>query len=263
MMEAGKTVEIRGLVAGYYVARGFRSIFKKFQPVLQDISLDIRIGERVAIIGESGAGKTTLIKVLLGLLRPIKGTVRVLGMDPFAKGRRRIEYVKNIGYVPQDPGRSLNPRLRVRKILMEPLEALGIGEEEGEERIREALSHVHLHPGILEYYPDQLSGGMMQRILIARALVHKPKILILDEPTSALDVSIQAQIINILNEIYEELRPTMITVTHDIPVAQYLADRAIILYGGRIVEDNRIDEIIRNPSHPYTETLIKAYSIEV
>lgn len=262
-MEAWKAVEMRGVVAGYFVARGFRSIFKKFQPVLRGISLDIGVGERVAVIGESGAGKTTLIKVLLGLLRPVRGAVRVLGMDPFAEGRKRLEYVRMIGYVPQDPGRSLNPRLRIRKILMEPLEALGVGGEEGEERILEALQYVHLHPGILDYYPDQLSGGMMQRILIARALVHKPRILILDEPTSALDVSIQAQIINILNEIYEELRPTMITVTHDIPVAQYLADRAIILYEGRIVEDNRIDEIIMNPKHPYTKTLIKAYMVEL
>ncbi|ABN69383.1 ABC transporter related [Staphylothermus marinus F1] len=263
-MSSEPVVEIKDLVAGYYVAKGFRSLFKKFTPVLRNINLTIYRGEKVAIIGESGAGKTTLIKIMLGLIKPRHGEVRVLGYTPYSLKRREKRLLaKKIGYVPQDPSRSLNPRLKVRRILYEPLEALGIDGEEAEKRVFESLKHVHLHRAVLDYYPDQLSGGMMQRVLIARALVHKPEILILDEPTSALDVSIQAQIINILNEIYEKLKPTMITVTHDIPVAQYLAEKAIILYKGEIVEEASFQEIIENPKHPYTRTLIQSYTLPV
>lgn len=257
-------IEVKNLVAGYYAAKGFRSLFKKFIPVLKNINLAVYRGERVAIIGESGAGKTTLIKIILGLIKPIRGDVKVLGLTPYdLRGLKKRLLAKKIGYVPQDPGKSLNPRLKVKKILYEPLEAIGISGEEAEKRIIESLRHVHLHEAILKYYPDQLSGGMMQRVLIARALVHRPEILILDEPTSALDVSTQAQIINILNEIYEKLEPAMITVTHDIPVAQYLAEKAVILYKGEIVEQAPFQEIIRNPKHPYTKTLIQSYTIPI
>ena len=257
-------IEIKDLVAGYYVAKGLKSLFRKFTPILKNISLTIYRGERVAIIGESGAGKTTLIKIILGLLKPEQGEVKILGLKPYnLKGNKKKLLARKIGYVPQDPSRSLNPRLKVKKILYEPLEAMGIDKEEAEKRIIQSLKYVHLHEAVLDYYPDQLSGGMMQRVLIARALVHQPEILILDEPTSALDVSIQAQIINIINEVYEKLKPTMLTVTHDIPVAQYLAEKAIILNNGEIIEQAPFDEIINNPKHPYTRTLIQSYMAPV
>ncbi len=248
------------VTAGYRVVKGFWSLLPKQNLVLNNISFTIEPGERLAVIGESGVGKTTLIKIILGLLKPLKGRVVVLGQDIYRIGRRKRRIItRQIGYVPQDPGRSLNPRLKVKKILMEPLERNGIPRDEALEKIKKALHLVHLHETILDMYPDQLSGGMQQRVLIARALVHEPKLVLLDEPTSALDVSIQAQIINILIEIHSRLKPAMLTVTHDLPVAQYLADKAIVLYQGKIVEQGSIKEIIENPQHPYTRLLIESY----
>jgi len=254
-------VKLENVALGYYTTqKGWKSVLKTRQYVVHDINLNVVDGERVVIIGESGSGKTTLLKTILGILPPFKGKVYVLGKsiyDLSAKEQRKI--TKQIGYVPQDPYRSLNPRVKIRTVIMEPLEKTNLSESEKLQRVMDAIRLVQLHEKILDYYPMQLSGGMLQRVLIARAIVHDPEILILDEPTSALDVSIQAQVINLLNSIHRKLELAMLTVTHDLAIAQYLGDRGIILYKGRIVEEGEIGKILLSPSHDYTRLLIASY----
>ncbi len=253
-------VVLENVYAGYSVLRSFKSIVPEATIVLKNISLRLRRGERLAVIGESGSGKTTLIKVILGLLKPFKGKVYLFGRDVYSLSRReRVSLYRRIGYVPQDPARSLNPKLRVEDILYEPLEALGVSWEEYMRKIVDVLREVGLSKSILDKTPDQLSGGQQQRVLIARAIIHEPKLLILDEPTSALDVSMQAQIINLINKIYYDKKLTLLVITHDLAVAQYLADRVIVLRNGEIVEEGDIDDVIKNPKHEYTKILISSY----
>jgi len=267
MSRAGSTdlaVELREVSAGYFVAEGLKALRRKYVEVLRGVSLRVDGGERVAVIGESGSGKTTLLKVVLGLLQPMRGDVVVLGHRIYdIPERERWKVTRRIGYVPQDPFRALNPRLKVADIITEPLSRLHLPEDEKEERVRAAVKMVQLHESVLNHYPSRLSGGMMQRVLIARAVVHEPELLLLDEPTSALDVSTQAQVINLLNGIQERLKCAMVTVTHDLAVAQYLADRAVILYKGVVVEEGPLDEIVRNPKSEHARVLVASYTLGV
>lgn len=253
-------VLLRGVEAGYKVVVNSKSLFKRYKLVLKGIDLEISLGERWAIIGESGSGKTTMLKVILGLLEPIKGEVVVLGKEIYKiPWKERINVLRRVGYVPQDPFRSLNPLLRVRDIVSEPLVAMRLDQASIMEEIQDVIKLVGLHKEVLDETPDELSGGMRQRVLIARALVSKPKVLILDEPTSALDVSIQAQIINLINELYGMFNFSIITVTHDLGVAQYLADKVAILKDGVIVETTSIDEVFRAPKSEYTRKLVDSF----
>lgn len=258
-------VSLTDVVAGYLTTgKGWRSLFKYVNVVLKNINLKVYDGERVAIIGESGSGKTTLLKVILGLLKPVRGEVEILGKEIYRfSWSERVKILKQIGYVPQDPYKALNPKLRVKTIISEPLESAGIKPKEIEDRVREVARMVQLSDKILDKYPNELSGGMMQRVLIARSIIHDPEILILDEPTSALDVSIQAQIIDLINTIHKKLELAILTVTHDLGVAQYLSDRAIILYKGNIIEEGYIDDIITKPRHEYTNLLISSYKASI
>lgn len=263
-MTKSALIKLSKITAGYKTITGFTSIFKKYQVVLRNIDLEIREGERLVVIGGSGSGKSTLLKVILGLLEPIEGDVYVYDTPIYRlPWRRRIEIIRTMGYVPQDPYRALDPQLTIGKILAEPLEALKLENSVIEERVRDVVKLVNLPDYVLGLRPDELSGGMRQRVLIARAIIHEPRILLLDEPTSALDVSIQAQIINLLNKIYSELGVTTITVTHDLAVAQYLADRVVILKNGIVVEDGLFDEVILNPRNEYTKQLLLGYNMKL
>jgi len=253
-------LELQRVTAGYKSIKGFKSLIKRVEIVLRDISFTVEKGERVAIIGESGSGKTTILRVILGLLKPISGKVLIYGKDLYSlPSDQKLQILRRIGYVPQDPYRSLNPVLKIKYIVGEPLEAVGVEWRHIEERASEVLKIVGLPQSIINDTAEELSGGMRQRVLIARAIIAEPEILVLDEPTSALDVSIQAQIINLLNSIYNTFKVTMITVTHDLGVAQYLADRLIILKSGKIVEEGSVDEVLRNPKSEYTKSLITSY----
>lgn len=259
-MRVDSILELQRVIAGYKSIKGFKSLIKRVEIVLRDISFTVEKGERVAIIGESGSGKTTVLRVILGLLKPISGKVLIYGKDLYSlPSDQKLQILRRIGYVPQDPYRSLNPVLKIKYIVGEPLEAAGVEWRHIEERASEVLKIVGLPQSILNDTAEELSGGMRQRVLIARAIIAEPEILVLDEPTSALDVSIQAQIINLLNSIYDTFKVTMITVTHDLGVAQYLADRLIILKSGKIVEEGSVDEVLRNPKSEYTKSLITSY----
>ncbi|MEL9908322.1 MAG: ABC transporter ATP-binding protein [Desulfurococcus sp.] len=252
-------IRLEDVTAGYVVAKqGIKSLAREKRVVLRNINLRIKDGERVVIIGESGSGKTTLLRVILGLLKPFNGRVFVIGKDIYRlKWRERVKVLRQIGYVPQDPYKALNPSVKVGTILEEPLEALGISERGS--RVKDILRLVNLPENVLNMYPMELSGGMRQRVLIARAIIHDPEVLILDEPTSALDVSMQAQIVNLINEIHRKLELAVLTVTHDLGVAQYLADKAVVLYRGEIIEEGDIDSIIKNPRNEYTRLLVSSY----
>ncbi|ACL10561.1 ABC transporter related [Desulfurococcus amylolyticus 1221n] len=255
----GDIIRLEDVTAGYVVIKqGIKSIAREKMVVLRNINLRIKDGERVVIIGESGSGKTTLLRVILGLLKPFNGRVFVIGKDIYSlKWRERVKVLRQIGYVSQDPYKALNPSVKVGTILEEPLEALGISERGS--RVKDILRLVNLPENVLNMYPMELSGGMRQRVLIARAIIHDPEVLILDEPTSALDVSMQAQIVNLINEIHRKLELAVLTVTHDLGVAQYLADRAVVLYRGEIIEEGDIDSIIKNPRNEYTRLLVSSY----
>jgi|TARA_B100001167_G_scaffold185672_1_gene146117 peptide/nickel transport system ATP-binding protein len=224
---------------------------------LDGVSLSVQRGETLALIGESGSGKSTLARILLGLDAPSSGEVSMLGkplaeLDPTARAR----FVQPVF---QDPYTSLNPRRRLAEIIARPL----VLRDEGDRgsrlaAVEEAMEHVRLPARLLHAYPSQLSGGQRQRVAIARALVTKPQALICDEPTSALDVSVQAQILALLDDLRAELGLTCLIITHDMAVVRETADRVAVMYRGQIVEEGSAAEVLTHPSNDYTARLLAA-----
>ncbi len=231
---------------------------------LRDVSVNIRHGECLGLVGESGCGKSTLSKVIMRAVTPDSGRITykaregdidILGLSgsDLETFRRRIQYVF------QDPFSSLNPRLRVGDIICEPLDIHGIGTpEERWSRVEELLELVGLDRRHLNRYPHSFSGGQRQRLGIARALALDPELLILDEPVSALDVSIQAQVLNLLQDLKETLGLTYLFISHNLAVVDYIADRIAVMYGGRVVEIGENNDLLNHPVHPYTQALLSA-----
>ena len=223
------------------------------------ISFDIREGETLGVVGETGCGKTTTIIEILNLVRPMSGSIVVMGKDTRnLTPSERFGIRRNLQVVFQDPMASLDPRLPVGDILAEPLDAHGVDAEDRARRVRELLDLVGLGPEHANRYPQEFSGGQRQRIGIARALALQPKILVLDEPVSALDVSVRADIINLLERLKADLGLSYLFVAHDLAVVRHIADRIAVMYLGRIVEIGEIDEAFESPAHPYTQALISA-----
>jgi peptide/nickel transport system ATP-binding protein len=224
------------------------------------ITLEIYAGETLGLVGESGSGKSTLGRLLLRLIEPTSGQVFFDGRDLAALSRKQLRLLRReMQLVFQDPYSSLNPRMRVRAIIAEGIEIhrLARGREK-EQRIRELLEMVGMGTEALDRYPHEFSGGQRQRIGIARALAVAPRFLVLDEPVSALDVSIQAQIINLLQDLQEQLRLTYFFIAHDLRVVKHISQRVAIMYLGKIVELANRDELYSNPHHPYTRALLAA-----
>ena len=227
---------------------------------LQDISFDIPRGQVVGLVGESGSGKTTIGRSVLRLIEPTGGEVFVEGIDitklsnsQMRKQRRKMQYVF------QDPFASLSPRMTVGQILTEGLQIQGIGtKSERRARAEKALVAVDLPADAFDRYAYEFSGGQRQRIGIARALVLEPEFIVADEPVSALDVSIQAQVINLMRELQVRLGLTMLFISHDLAVVEYICDTVIVLYLGRIMEVAPAAELYANPTHPYTRALLSA-----
>lgn len=226
---------------------------------VNDVSFAIGEGEIFALVGESGCGKTTFARILLGLTGANNGSLMVGDVDMVKANRRQIREVRNsFAVVFQDPASNLNPRQTVESSIIRPLIIKGVSKAEAKKRAREALSKVQMDESYLLSYPHQLSGGQQQRIAIARALVMQPKVMILDEPTSALDISVQAQVLNLLLKLQEELKLTYIIITHDLNVIRYVSDRIAVMYMGRLVEYGDTDDVLNNPLHPYTNILINS-----
>ena len=254
---AGETVlECRGVGRSFAVGGGLFAAKKTLRAV-DGVDLAIRRGEVVAIVGESGCGKTTLSRMLLGLLAPSSGEIRFAGR-PIAE-IDRAEIARRVQPVFQDPFSSLNPRKPLASIIALPLDVHGIGTRaERRARVEELMELVGLPRRLLYVYPSQLSGGQRQRVAIARALAMNPEIVICDEPTSALDVSVQAQILNLLQDLRRELNLTFVIVSHNLAVVEHMADRVAVMYLGRVIETGPTAQIFAHPRHPYTKTLLES-----
>ncbi|HHT41671.1 MAG TPA: ABC transporter ATP-binding protein [Actinomyces sp.] len=229
---------------------------------VDSISLDIREGETLALVGESGCGKTTTLLEVLNLTKPQDGTIVVFGQDSAKlNGQRRRKIREDLQVVFQDPMASLDPRMPISEIIAEPLKYNRYPKDKINDRVEELMELVGLEPAHLNRYPRHFSGGQRQRIGIARALALRPKLLVLDEPVSALDVSIQAGVINLLEELRAKLKLSYLFVAHDLSVVRHIADRVAVMYLGKIVEVGAVEEVFDRPRHPYTQALLSAIPI--
>jgi len=236
-----------------------KSPWQKPKPLtaVDQVSLRIKPGEVLGLVGESGCGKSTLSKMILGLLTPCDGNILLNGREMDLENR--LSLAKHIQPIFQDPYSSLNPRKKIFDIIQLPLKLHKIGlPAEQQNSVRDIAKKVGLPEHLLEQYPGQLSGGQRQRVAIARALILQPQILICDEPTSALDVSVQAQILNLLLELKNELGLTYLFISHNLAVVEHLANNVAVMYQGKIVEQGECKTIFHHPKHQYTKALLSS-----
>lgn len=231
----------------------------KHVKAVDGVSLQVYAGETLGVVGESGCGKSTMGRAILRLIEPTAGQIHFDGTDLTSLSKEELRKMRrHIQMVFQDPFATLNPKHTIRKILSEPLIAHQVHYSEREQLIQETIEVVGLNQEHLNRYPHQFSGGQRQRIGIARALMLRPKLVIADEPVSALDVSIQSQILNLLQDLQEEMNLTYILISHDLGVVEYIADRVAVMYLGKIVEFGSKESLFSNPLHPYTQALLSA-----
>jgi oligopeptide transport system ATP-binding protein len=266
MTAPGETIlEVRDLVKHFPLTQGI--LFKRQVGAIKavdGVSFDLRRGETLGVVGESGCGKSTLAKVMMALERPTSGSVKIDGRDiTKAKGSELKHMRRNIQMVMQDPYTSLNPRMTVGDIVGEPFEIHSEVLPKGgrRKRVQELLEVVGLNPDHINRYPHQFSGGQRQRIGIARGLALQPEIIICDEPVSALDVSIQAQVMNLLDRLQTDFNLAYIFIAHDLSVVRHISDRVAVMYLGKIVELGKDSEIYERPTHPYTQALLSAVPV--
>lgn len=233
---------------------------KKYVKAVDGISFDVYDGETLALVGESGCGKSTIGRTMMRLIEATSGKVIFQDQDIFNLSRGDIRKLrKNMQIVFQDPFGSLNPRMKVKDIIAEPLNAHGIGSRKDRiKRVKELMEIVGLNAEQLDRYPHEFSGGQRQRISIARALAINPKLIVCDEAVSALDVSIQSQILNLLEDLQNEFGLTYLFISHDLNVVHHIADRVGVMYLGKLMELGDVDQIYNSPLHPYTEALLSA-----
>jgi len=256
-------LEIKGLKMYFPIFRGI--LQRKVADVKAVDGLDFQVyqGETLGLVGESGCGKSTTGRAILQLYRPTAGVVHFQGTNlTTVKGEDLRRMRRQMQMIFQDPYASLNPRMTVGSIISEPLEVHNIGTRpERLERVRELLRVVGLNPYFINRYPHEFSGGQRQRIGVARALAVNPSFIVCDEPISALDVSIQAQIINLLEDLQEQFGLTYLFIAHDLSVVRHISDRIAVMYLGKIVELADRDELYQNPMHPYAQALLSAVPI--
>jgi oligopeptide transport system ATP-binding protein len=258
-------VEVQDLKMHFPITRGI--IFQRQVGAIKavdGVSFELYKGETLGLVGESGCGKSTTGRAILQLHRPTDGHVRFEGKElTETKGEELRRMRRRMQMIFQDPYASLNPRMTVGSIIGEPLEVHGIGsnKKERQERVQELLKTVGLNPVFVNRYPHEFSGGQRQRIGIARALAVNPAFIVCDEPISALDVSIQAQIINLLEDLQDELGLTYLFIAHDLSVVRHISDRIAVMYLGKIAELADRDELYEKPMHPYTQALLSAVPI--
>lgn len=259
-MSSKPLVEVVNLKKYFPVKAGVLRRTIGYVKAVDDVTFKVSRGEVLGLVGESGSGKTTIAKCLLLLLKPTSGRIIFNGVDVLnLKGEKLKEFRRNIQAVFQNPFLSLNPRMNVRSIVAEPLTThLKLSAQEVDEEVLRLLELVGLGEEHAYRYPHELSGGQAQRVAIARAIALNPRFIVLDEPTSALDVSVQAQILNLLNDIKQRFNLTYLFISHDLSVVQYISDRVGVMYLGKIVEEGLSETIFKSPYHPYTQALISA-----
>jgi oligopeptide/dipeptide ABC transporter ATP-binding protein len=248
-----------------------RGLFKHFPVTGSDevvravdgVTFEIYKGETLGLVGESGCGKSTVGRCLLRLMEPTRGEVYFEDRDVLKLSGKDLRALRReMQIIFQDPYASLNPRMRVREIVGEPLVVHGVGaKQERRDRVAELLTKVGLDPDYMNRYPHEFSGGQRQRIGIARALALNPKLIVADEPVSALDVSVQAQVVNLLEDLQSEFNLTYLFISHGLAVVEHISDRVAVMYLGRIVEVARAAELYANPLHPYTRALLSSIPV--
>ncbi|HEY4200705.1 MAG TPA: dipeptide ABC transporter ATP-binding protein [Devosiaceae bacterium] len=254
-------LEVQGLGKVFQLQAGLFGGLGASLTAVQNVSFSVKRGEILALVGESGSGKTTTGRLILRLLEPTTGSVKFDGVELLPLGKQAMRaYRRRMQIVFQDPYSSLNPYARIGDVLEEPLIIHGLhgGRAERRERVKELMAMVGLSPGQAERFPHEFSGGQRQRIGIARALAVEPEFVVADEPVSALDVSVQAQIINLLEQLQDELRLAMLFIAHDLAIVRHIANHVAVMYLGRIVETAPTRQIFMTPRHPYTEALLSA-----
>ncbi len=254
-------LEVNGLTKHFPVSKGvILSRLGETVKAVDDVSFSVEQGETLGLVGESGCGKSTTGRCIIRLLEPTAGSIHFDGIDVRKlRGRRLKAFRRDVQFIFQDPYASLNPRMTFGEIMAEPLVIHNIGtRREREQRCKEMLEVVGLNPEHIHRYPHEFSGGQRQRVGIARALMLRPKMIICDEPVSALDVSIQAQIINLLEELQDEFGLTYLFIAHDLAVIRHICDRVAVMYLGKVVELGGWREVYNDPHHPYTQALLSA-----
>src|SRR5579862_5199707 len=252
-------VEASGLSKRFPIGRDLLGRPNRWRVAVDDVSLTIGRGETVGLVGESGCGKSTLGRVLIGLIAPTAGSVTFDGLDlSRASPDEMRRFRERAQIVFQDPYSSLDPRMQVGGIVAEGMRHLNLGRAERDDRVAELLAMVQLPREAMRRYPHEFSGGQRQRISIARALAVGPEFLVADEPVSALDLSVQSNVLNLLTELRDRLKLTLLFISHDTSVIEHLADRAAVMYLGRIVEIGATEELFEEPRHPYTQALLSS-----
>ncbi|QED48050.1 ABC transporter ATP-binding protein [Cytobacillus dafuensis] len=239
---------------------GLLSKNKNIVKAVDDISFYIEKGETLGLVGESGCGKSTAGRVILRLIEATEGRILIENEDIRALSSKKLKKKrKDMQIVFQDPYASLNPRLKVGQILEEPMSIhLNISKKERKERVKQIMADVGLNAAYIDRYPHEFSGGQRQRIGIARALAVNPKLIIMDEPVSALDVSVQAQVLNLIQDLQAKYDLTYLFITHNLSVVKHISNRIAVMYLGKIVEISERDEFFENPKHPYSQALLSA-----
>ena len=253
-------VEIKDLCKYFEERQGFK---KQNLKAVNHVSFEIRKGETLGLVGESGCGKSTLGRTVLRMIQPTSGSIIYEGKDITGLSKKEMfPYRKKMGMIFQDPFSSLDPKLKIGQIIKEPMEIHSMyTAKEREEKVTELLETVGLMPAHKNRYPSEFSGGQRQRIVIARALALNPEFIVCDEPISALDVSIQAQIMNLLEQIQAERKISYLFIAHDLSMVNHISHRIGVMYLGNLVEIGPADEIYQNPMHPYTKALLSAEPI--
>jgi oligopeptide/dipeptide ABC transporter ATP-binding protein len=253
-------LEIAGLSKSFPIRGGLFGAVRGAVRAVDDVSFRLAQGEVFGLAGESGSGKSTIARMILGLERPTAGAILIEGED-FAGERDWRKRSGAVQMVFQNPGSSLNPRRSVGQSIAVPLEARGLPRAEIRRRVAELLTQVHLPTRTVDHYPYELSGGQKQRVAIARALAAEPKLIVLDEPTSALDVSVQAKVIELLDDLRRTLGLTYIFISHDLSLMRSFVSRVGVLYLGRLAETGPTRDVFESPAHPYTRSLLAAVPV--
>lgn len=256
-------LEVRELKKHFPIRKGVLQRVKGHVKAVDGVSFSVNRGETLGIVGESGCGKSTMGRSILRLIEPTSGHIQFEGKDVMSMSLTEMRAMrKEMQIVFQDPYASLNPRYTIEKTLLEPMDIHGfLSPKQRKERVRALLERVGLDPDYATRFPHEFSGGQRQRIGIARALTLNPKLIVLDEPVAALDVSVQSQVLNLLDDLQDDLQLTYLFVAHDLSVVRHISDRIMVMYLGRMAELADAEELFVDPLHPYTKALLSAVPI--